>query len=182
MVMARATLNCQSFQTKTERMKTMLKLSSPWQIYYHKINALFAQDPEVNVVFDDAKYELKLFVDNPIKADAIAKLLPVEQSFGNVTIKVTVIPANKDSIGDVFRAAFNKNPALRYVADIDTPMTGKLSCVVFQNRVVQFFADNMLDINGVISTLYQDIAKDVLVPDELVSYSTDIVEGDGVPF
>ena len=160
----------------------MLQLSSPWQIYYHKVNALFEQDREVKVVFDDAKYELKLFVDNPIKAAAIAKLLPMEQSFGNVTIKVTVVPANKDSIGDVFRAAFNNNPVLRYVADKDTPITGKLSCVVFQNRVVQFFADNMLDINGVISTLYQDIAKDVLVPDEFVSYSTDIVEGDGVPF
>lgn len=160
----------------------MLKLSSPWQIYYHQINALFEQDPEVKVVFNDEEYELKLFVENPIKADAIAKLLPVEQSFGNVTIKVMVIPANKGSLGDVFRAAFNGNPALSYVADVDTPLTGKLACVVFQNRVVQYFADNMLDVHGVISTLYQDIAKEVLIPDGAVSYCTDIIEDEGVPF
>lgn len=151
----------------------MVKLSSPWQIFYHKVEALFGQDPEVSVVFDNEEYTLKLYVDNAIKADAIGKLLPLTKDFGNVTVKIQVIPANEQTVADLFKTAFNGNPALSYVEHIETPMTGKLDFVVFQNKVVQYYCDNMFDINGICSTLYQDVAKDVFNVDN-VSYCTDI--------
>ena len=49
-------------------------LSSPWVVYYREVNALFGQDPEIHVVFDEDKNELKLFVDNSSKAEALREL------------------------------------------------------------------------------------------------------------
>lgn len=153
----------------------MLKLSPPWQEFYHKVDALFGQDPEVNVVFIDETYTLKLYVDNPVKADAIAQLLPQEKVFGNITVKIDVIPSNNQTASDLFRTAFNGNPALSYVQHIDTPMTGPIDFIVFQNKVVQYYCDNMFDINGIRSTLYQEIAKDVFTT-ENAKYCTDTDE------
>ena len=73
-----------------------LGLSSPWVNFYRELEALFAKDPEVKVVYDEEKNDVKLYVDNLAKADALAQLLPVERTFGNITITVTVIPANKE--------------------------------------------------------------------------------------
>lgn len=151
----------------------MMKLSSPWAIFYRKIESLFIEDPEVTVVFDDETPEVKLYVDNAVKADAIANLLPVEKVFGNVTLKITVVPANNEDIGNLFRTAFNGNPALCYVQHFDTQLTGPMDCVVFQNKVVQYFNDDLYDIHGICSTLYQDIAKDVFeLNGQKVSYCT----------
>ena len=71
-----------------------MKLSSPWVEFYREIEALFAQDDEVKVVYEEEKNEVKLYVENARKADALAQLLPTEKTFGNVVLKITVIPAN----------------------------------------------------------------------------------------
>ena len=140
----------------------MLKLSSPWEIYSHKVNALFEPDEEVNVVFDNEAMELKIYVDNGRKADAIAKLLPEEKEFGNVKIKITVIPSNKnETILDAIKEAFAGNEAVDDICSKKTPM-GEYQYVVFAPRVVQFFSDDISDIDGKTSTLYQDIAKEIL--------------------
>ena len=51
--------------------------------------------------------------------------------------------------------------------------------VVFKNCVVQFFNDNLNDCHGVISTLYQDIAADVLTGEgaQGVYFNTDVERG-----
>lgn len=48
--------------------------------------------------------------------------------------------------------------------------------VVFKNCVVQFFNDNLNDIYGNISTLYQDIAREIFADAEWegVFYCTDV--------
>ena len=139
-----------------------MKLSSPWVEFYRKIEALFAQDEEVKVVYDEEKNEVKLYVDNVRKADAMNQLLPAEKVFGNVTLKITVVPSNNDEINkaDLIAEAFDGNPALSYVQHVDA-VIGSFDYAVFQNKVVQFFDDNLADINGNRSTLYEDIARDV---------------------
>ena len=59
-----------------------LKLSPPWMTYANEVKALFREDKEVRVVYDDEEKKLKLYVDNPRKADALAQLLPAEKTFG----------------------------------------------------------------------------------------------------
>lgn len=72
-----------------------LKISAPWVLFYRKIEALFKNDPEVRVIFDDEEScDVKLYVENAGKADALMKLLPTVKDFGNVLLTVTVIPAN----------------------------------------------------------------------------------------
>lgn len=138
-----------------------MKLSAPWVKFYREIEALFAQDVEVKVGYDEENMEVKLYVENARKADALTQLMPAEKVFGNVTLKITVIPANKVmSKADLINEAFVGNPALAYVWHADTVM-GSYDYAVFEPKVVQFFNDDMSDINGNETTLYENIARDV---------------------
>jgi len=150
-----------------------MKLSAPWIEYYQKIEALFGQDPEIRVVYEEEGKEIKLYVENARKADALAQLLPAEKTFGNVTLKITVLPANVDNQDPLtlIQEAFAGNPALDYVQEAET-LFGKMYYAVFANKVVQYFNDDIGDINGLKSTLYQDIAKDVFKPELTLHYCT----------
>ena len=152
-----------------------MKFIAPWVNYYREVEALFEQDPEVKVIFDEEKTELKVYVDNARKADAIAQLLPEEKTFGNVTLKIFVVPSNNaenKTKADLIEEAFFGNPALRYVFRAES-VIGKFNYAVFENRVVQYYSDNMSDINGNRSTLYQDIALDVFGEGNDLFYCTE---------
>lgn len=140
------------------------KLSPPWQTYVSEVKALFGQDDEIHILYDDEEKTLKLFVDNDVKADALSRLLPAEKTFGNVKITIEVVPANKDEvpsrIADI-KNAFNGNGAVDFIYDAETPF-GDMHYVVFEPEVVQFYNDDMSDINGNRSTLYQEIAREIL--------------------
>ena len=163
----------------------VLKLSSPWTIFYRELDALFGKDPEVMVIFYEDELEVKLYVTDAAKAEAIAELLPSEKEFGVVTLKITVVPPNGCSIRngkiDTLRAAFSGNPVLSYIRTISGVFSNNLTYVVFRNEVVQYFNDSIGDINGLCSTLYQTIAKDVLGDIDGVYYCTD-TPGSMLPF
>lgn len=166
----------------------MISKSAPWVIYYREVQALFAKDSSIRVFLNEEKYELDIYVDGQDKADALTKLLSTEKIFGNVTLKVNVIPSNGDGRGRVntylkssvnhsdiyvaFRAAFSGNTALDFVEEATVPGGMKVCYVVFMKEVVQFFSDDLTDYFGMTSTLYQNIAKDVFKEDLGVFYST----------
>lgn len=152
-----------------------LNLSSPWVIYYQQINAMFNKDPEVNVVFDEKIPEVKLFVDNQEKADALTKLLPSTKDFGNVCLVIKVFPpANKleESKADLFRKAFKGNEVVSFIHTVDSIFSNDITYVVFKKEVIQYFTDELSSINGMHSTLYQDIAKDIFDEHEGISFCT----------
>lgn len=158
-----------------------LGLSSPWVVYYRKVEAMFKQDSEVRVIFDEERKELSLFVADEKKANALMKLLPEEVDFGNVTLKVIVVPPNTDKVDSVesdIVDAFVGNPALSYVQRVDGIFSNPIIYVVFEKEVVQYFTDNLSDIHGIESTLYQNIAKDIFNHVDNVYYCTDIEEYD----
>ena len=158
-----------------------VSLSAPWTIYYREIEELFGSDPEIRVEYDEEKRIIKLYVENPEKAAALSELLPIAKTFGNVTVYTRIIPANglQGTRDSLFQAAFRDNPIYSYTRVIDGILTNPISYVVFKNRVVQYFADNMHDINGNCSTLYQEIAKDVFGEDEGICFCTDTEEKAG---
>lgn len=138
-----------------------VKLSAPWVTFAHEINALFENDPQVHVLYNDADNVLSIYVDNQAKADALMKLIPEEKVFGNVTMKINIIPANKEETKiSLFETAFAGNPAVEQVYSAETPF-GQMNYVIFKKEVVQFYNDQMDDINGNKSTLFQNIAEDV---------------------
>ena len=156
-----------------------LKLSPPWSIFYDEIKAMFAQDPDVKVVMDEDNYTVHVFVSNARKSAAIAKILEQERKFGRVTLKVQVPPPNDtdevfENQFEVYQAAFENNPRLSYMQPkrciFDTSFF-----VVFKNEVIQYFNDDISDINGFCYTLAEDIARDIFVG-EKPNFCTDVPE------
>ena len=155
-----------------------LKLSPPWSIFYDEIRAMFLKDPEIKVVMDEDHYTVHVFVNNPQKSAAIAKILEQEKKFGRITLKVQVPPPDgamtyqfKDGV-ELYRAAFENNPRLSYVQPKSSIFDTSFY-VVFVNEVVQYFNDDISDINGNCSTLAEDIARDIFVGD-LPNFCTDL--------
>ena len=155
-----------------------VNLSAPWVIYYREIKALFGDDPEINVEYDEGYNKIMLYVDNPMKADAISKLLPESREFGNVTVHTVVIPANCDdkTKAGLYLTAFENNPVFGFIRPAGGVMADDINYIVFKNRVVQYFADNLHDIHGNISTLYENIARDVFGEDEGCFFCTDVAD------
>ena len=152
-------------------------LSAPWVTLYRKIDALFGCDPEIRVAYDEEDTAIKLYVENHDKAEALEALLPSERTYGSVTVTITVVPANEltASRAALFRRAFEGNPAFAYEKTAGKGLYS-FSYVVFRNRVVQFFNDDLQDVNGNCSTLYQEIAKDVFGEQEGIFFCTDTEE------
>jgi len=155
-----------------------LKLSTPWQTYYRQVYALFDPDPEVAVMFDDGEEKvLTLYVDNGIKANAIAALMPTEKQFGNVTVKVNVVPSNAEESTDMlFRHAFCGNPIFSDVEVAEGIFTNPIYYVIFEPSIVQFWNDDLSDANGVCTTLPQDVAKEVFESKDGVFFCTELIE------
>lgn len=166
-------------------MNDKLKLSTPWVTLYRQIGALFGEDPDVKVEYiagDGNDPTIKLYVEGQDKADAISRILPLTYEFGNVTVSVIVVPANKNETKEtMFRMAFAGNPAFSYAATAEGVFTNPITYVVFRNRVVQFWNDDLSDINGNETTLYESIAKDLLVNCDGTCFCTDTPDNFGVP-
>lgn len=165
-----------------------LNLLSPWVIYYHEITALFRYDSDIRIIYDEENLELKLYVENEEKATALSILLPAVKTFGKVKLKITVVPANIDftiptfeegkvpALADLYEDLFYDNPVVSFthrVAEIYYP---EMFFIVFKKEVVQYYTDNLSDIYGVHSTLYQEIAKNVFDRVDGIYFCTDVNE------
>jgi hypothetical protein len=120
--------------------------------------------------------------------------------FGNVTLKIEVIPGNcniwarpngcmsifdpesGEHTANLFKAAFYCNPALRYVHVVDGFMGFNATYIVFERKVVQYHNDDIGDIHGKRSTLYQEIAKEIFATNPGVYYCTDTSVDSRLPF
>lgn len=155
-------------------MKSGFKKSAPWITYFRKLEALFGEDPEIKIEHFNAPALLKMYVDNPAKADAISQLLPEEVTFGGVVAEIQVIPSNKSlTKAELFTQAFTGNPAFSRMVDVEGVFTNPIHYCVFNKEVVQYWDDNLCDINGNESTLYQDIAEDVFEDTDGVMFCTE---------
>lgn len=169
-----------------------LKILPPWSVFINKMVALFDGDPEIacNTDYEGSSPSIVLACNNGDKVTALQQILPSEVEFGNVKLKVGVdgIPSNRAFANkkELFDTAFAKNPAYAYsVSPADDGYQWfSMVYVVFKNCVVQFFADNLNDCHGIISTLYQDIAEEILTGDgaQGVYFNTDVERGAlGIP-
>ena len=161
-----------------------LKILPPWTIVIRKLEALFDGDPQIafNTDFSGEHPRVVLACNNGDKVAALQRILPSEVSFGNVTLEVMVdgTPSNIafTSKVDLFDTAFKGNPAYAYsTCPCEDGYQWICSTyVVFKNCVVQFAADNLNDCHGIISTLYQTIAEELLTGEATngVFYNTDV--------
>lgn len=165
-----------------------IKLAAPWTTLYREFQAFFKNDPDVKVVFDENGPELKLYIEDPEKAEALTQLLETSRTFGNVTMKITVVPANgaqsltaTDDIS-LLKIALKGNIAVAQIVDIPNRIIGNPLCyVAFKREVVQFFNDNLGDLHGLTSTLYENVANDIFTTHNGVCFCTDTIVGFGMP-
>lgn len=164
-------------------MSEVFKLSAPWFDYYRKIEALFGEDPDVLVQYDEEENIINIKVDGQDKADAITQLLPEEKQFGSITVRINVIPSNKiPSKIDLFKKAFDGNPIFSYAVVVDTGMTSNtFNYVIFRHKICQYWNDRLSDINGMTSILYEDLARDIFGDIDGIFFNTDLPENPGKP-
>lgn len=161
-----------------------LKILPPWTLTIRKFEALFDGDPQIacNCNFSGAHPSIVLACNNGDKVAALQQILPEEIYFGNIKLAIAVdgVPSNRAfrSKVELFDVAFKGNPAYAY--SICPAEEGyqwiSTTYVVFKNCVVQFAADNLNDCHGIISTLYQTIAEELLTGPATagVFYNTDV--------
>lgn len=161
-----------------------LKILPPWTIITRKLEALFDGDPQIafNVDYSGTHPSVVLACNNGDKVTALQKILPTEIEFGNIKMPIVVdgTPSNRafTSKVELFDTAFKGNPAYAYAVcpSEDGYQWICSTYVVFKNCVVQFPADNLNDCHGIISTLYQTIAEELLTGEATngVFYNTDV--------
>lgn len=164
-----------------------LKISPPWVIICRKFEALFDGDPQIacNTNFNGSNPAIVLACNNGDKVTALQQILPEEITFGGVTLNVAVDGTSSNRAftnkKELFETAFSGNPAFAYaVSPVDDGYNWfSIVYVVFNNTVVQFFADNLNDCHGIISTLYQDIATELLTGPAVqgVFFNTNVERG-----
>ena len=159
----------------------LLKLSAPWQIFYKELDVMFKKDSEVHIVCDPDNYTIDMYVENEAKAEALGKILPISKNFGNIDVTINVIPANKcnarRSKGSLIEDAFYDNPVVDKIVTLDGIMSNPITFVIFTKEVVQYWNDNLFDANGVCSTLYQEIAKNIFEDIDGVYFCTNTETG-----
>ena len=146
------------------------KMQSPWVVYAKEVRVLFEHDPDVIVdepvdTGEEGAYNLEVRVHGNDKAESIAKVLPEDMEFGNVTLSIMVIPDNdgKLTMLDHLRRAFAGNPVLRDVMEVPVVPGGpSMAFALFAPEVVQIECDNAASPYGLLTTTYEDVAKDVL--------------------
>lgn len=164
-----------------------LKILAPWTIYIKKVQALFDGDPQIacNVDYSGKSPSIVLSCNNGDKVAALQLILPDEVNYGGVTLKINVdgVPSNRAfwNKKELFETAFEKNPVFSMaISPVEDGYNWfDVTYVIFKNCVVQFFADNLNDAHGVISTLYQDIAAEILTGTgaQGVYFNTDVERG-----
>lgn len=156
----------------------IVKLTAPWQTYYKELSLLFGHDDEVRIIYDTDDQIINIYVDDVVKAEAMAAVLPAVKQFGSVELEINIVSSNrrtmfKASKGTGFVDLFRCNPIVKDVIVIDEITSNPITYVIFKKEVVQYFNDDLGDAHGVCSTLYQDIAKRVFNKIEGVFFCTD---------
>lgn len=151
------------------------KMSPPWDTYVKKIKALFEEDEEIRIEYNENNNVLNLYVDNTDKAEALNKLLPDKVVFGAVELKIVVIPANKKelSVSDLFKEAFKNNPKVENIVTVEGAFDNPMTYIAFEKKVIQYYSDNIGDLYGNTSTLLENIAREVFENKEGIFFCTD---------
>ena len=161
-----------------------LTLSSPWVLYYRLLQNFFKEDPDVEVKLNEEEgvKEIKLYVEGVKKADALTALLPATKQFGNVLTKIIVVPANVQSAKfQLLQDALEGNDAVSFFDTEYDPFTGKRTdFVVFNKEVVQYYIDDMMDLWGCKSALYEDMAREIFEGLPGVFFCTDVDDPEGL--
>ena len=147
-----------------------LRLEAPWYTYQKKLAALFEQDPDVTVADiyegddDDADFVIDIEVSNHEKFVALDRVMPSYKTFGNVTVEINLydeenLSANSEV--ELYKTIFKDNPIVQDITCLIDNVGVCHPYVCFKPEVIQFFDDDLTDVNGNYTGLAEDIAREV---------------------
>jgi hypothetical protein len=149
-----------------ETVKKNFKLSPPWITYWRQLEALFNEDPDIEVgqLYDtDDKKEIWIYVSNEKKFRALNNLLPKYHTFGNVKVKNVIKlkgAADHDDFQDL-KDLFEGNPRVAEIKEAVDFAGVPHIFINFNPEVIQFPNDDTSDYYGLYTGLTEDIAREV---------------------
>ena len=147
-----------------------LNLQAPWQTFAKKLKALFAHDSDIEVsdIYraedKDGVQIIDVSVLNHEKFVALDRVLVKEKCFGNVRIVINLFDLENDKEDPgiaVFKAVFKDNPVVAEIVSKPDITGTDWNYVCFRPEIVQFFNDDLTDVNGNFTGLMAGIAKEV---------------------
>ena len=141
---------------------------------YKKLECMFGDDPDIEVEYNKAD-TITLRVNGSDKAEALTRLLQPEYDFGSVRLHVSVVPANREkSLDELVENALRGNPHFSQCIRIQPDgSSNRYNYMMFVNEVAQYWSDNLGDPHGNVTTLYQELAKELLGDGDRVMYCTE---------
>ena len=152
-------------------------LSSPWATCAKKIMAMFKDDEEITVKFDETNYIVYIESVNTYKIDALMKLFKPSITFGNVTLKIEPKVINGDArktLATRLKTAFSGNPIVSQIIEAPNPFGDEELYLLFKKEVIQFPNDDTSDYYGNFNGLAEDFARELFKNDVAVNIGTDI--------
>lgn len=150
-------------------------LSSPWVTYSRKLMALFGEDKDLTVNFDQDTYTITIESENTFKIMALEKILKPQMVFGNITVTVRCLVKNAEteSVAALFKTAFAGNPRVSQIQEVATPLSTSETYVLFKKEVIQFYNDDTSDFYGNFNGLSEDLMRDVANGSIRVNFGTE---------
>lgn len=166
-----------------------VKLSPPWYGWTNEVKAIFAEDAEIEVAdLEETNgrggYVLAIDAKTADKADALRVLLPFVKNFGNINvgIEISLNGTPIDFVGDrtSIPDAINwVNKLFKGGANVEGQcyemFGGYVGFVVCPAEIVQFYNDDITDVNGNTTMLFADAARDVLEVPAGVNFCTESI-------
>lgn len=157
---------------------TWVKLSAPWYTIHRELKALFKNDPEVKVSpldkdtkEENGKYYIYISSNNYEKLCAIEKVIKSDYDFGNVHVYVKFTCENKaEDWEQVLKTAFAGNTAVNAIKEV-LDLFDEYYCVIFEDKVIQFYNDDTSDYFRNWNGLYTDVAKDLFKDNPDITFS-----------
>lgn len=158
--------------------KKNVSMAAPWAIFYKRLCQLFRYDSDITVYLtEEEPYKINILVESKDKYNALMQLMPSEKEFGNVKVQINVVPSNgKKTDRDLFEILFKDNDALEAIIPRKLPAGDEIYYLMFAPKVVQYYADNLMDPYGNNNDLYADIAREVFGVRDGIQYGTNLVD------
>ncbi len=164
---------------KNEKEATQgVKKSAPWVSYVVLLKMLFENDPDVRIIYrDETPYIVDINITGEKKFEAATKLIGETKKFGNVVLTIRYHLSNpvkkEKSKKELFKALFEGNPILTDVVTVDLPDTSNnITYFLFKDEVVQYWDDDLSNPHGMVSTLWEEIMKELFDDTEEVIFTT----------
>jgi len=152
-----------------------VKLSPPWYGWANEVKAIFADDADISVgeleESDGAGvYVLSIDAKTESKANALKIMLPIVKNFGNINVDIEItlngtpldFIGERTSIPDTINWINKLFEGTEVEGQCYEMFGGYIGFVVCPATIVQFYNDNITDINGNATMLFADAAKDVI--------------------